>query len=167
MSLGKFQFTAKTWVIVIIVAALIVCGIGYALSQQPSTKTKIKESETITVTVKNNIGIEQIEVVNLNTGKHFIFSLTTTQRQFNCTRGDYLQYRVIVADGFEWNGWWFNPMDIFDDDNPAIIAADDTNAFGNIVSNNEIVMVPNCLILPATPSPSPSPAPTSTSFTPK
>ena len=156
----------KGKIIVGIFSVIVVIGLLWGMSSYQPSK-KVKESETITITVKNNIGIEQIEVVNLNTGKHFIFSLTTTQRQFNCTRGDYLQYRVIVADGFEWNGWWFNPMDIFDDDNPAIIAADDTNAFGNIVSNNEIVMVPNCLILPATPSPSPSPAPTSTSFTPK
>jgi hypothetical protein len=164
MSLGKFQFTAKTWVIVIIVAALIVCGIGYALSQQPSTKTKIKESETITVTIDSNIGIDRVTITNLNTGQTIIKTIIDLPYKFNCTRGDYIRTSETVQEGFQWNAWEFSPMGRFDQHNPLTFEAD-----GDICINNQITMTPKCIILEisptatpiptATPEPTPSPTP--------
>jgi len=145
---------------VVFILILIVIVAAASSSGSPSTIQNIPEG-TISVTVKNSIGVDQIVICNLNTGKNFTFSLISLPAQFNCTRGDYLQIQVVTRPGYTWNGWWFNPMGIFDNDNPAILAADSTNPFGDIVSKNQIVMTPNCLMLSQqTPAPTDNTAPT-------
>lgn len=143
----------RIYYIAIIVVVIFFIGIiaanqpaKQAVNQPTPTPTSTpQDSSTITLTIKNNIGISQVEVQNLNTGKTFIFSLISLPAQFTCTRGDYLQFRVSTNEGYRWNAWWFSPMQTFNNDNPAIICAD-----GIIVYRNQIVLTPNTLILPQT-----------------
>lgn len=155
MSLGKFQFTAKTWVIVIIVAALIVCGIGYALSQQPSTKTKIKESEIVTVTVLDSIGIDRITITNMDTGKSVIKTVIDLPFSFNCTRGDTIKTSTTMQPGFQYNAIEFIQVGQFDQHNPARFKAE-----GDICVNNKIVLQPTYVDLEISPTYTPQPQPT-------
>ena len=145
----------RGWIMIAVIVLLFIAVIAYAGSQTPASKTKL--SQVITVTVLNNIGIKQIDIQNLNTGKTFVFSLISLPAQFNCTRGDYLEINVLTNNGYRWNAWWFSPQDVWNNDNPAIICV-----AGNIVINNEVTMIPNCLILPqgtVTPSPNPTEKP--------
>jgi hypothetical protein len=143
----------RFWAFVIGFAFIAIIIIVIA-AQQPSTANR-KLSQTVSVTVLNNIGVDQIEIRNLNTGKTFIATLLSLPLQFNVTRGDYLQFRVITHEGYRWNAWWFSPIDVYNNDNPAIISAS-----GTIVVNNEILMLPNCLIISQTnPTPTPTEVP--------
>ena len=147
----------------IFLAVIVVIAVLASSSSPPANSTPNPTappytppvSQTVTVTVQNNIGIQQIEIQNLNTGKTYIATIISLPLSFNCTRGDYLKISVTTDDGYKWNAWWFSPMGIWNNDNPAIICAD-----GKVVNVNTIIMVPNTLILNPTPTPEPTPSPT-------
>jgi hypothetical protein len=128
-------------VIVIIIALAIIIGAALA-SQSAHTPVGKASGDSISVSVQNNIGVKEIEIQNMNTGKTYIFTLLSLPNSFNCTEGDYLQVRVSTHEGYRWNGWWFSPMDTWNNDNPAIICAS-----GDIVSHGAIIMRPNCILI--------------------
>src|SRR3972149_4549184 len=114
MSFGKFQFTIKTWIIIIIIAVIVISVATAAIiSINDPAKKPSKLSPIISVMVLNNMGINQIDVTNENTGETFTFTKMSLPNQFNCSLSDYLVFRVTVADGYTWNAWWFSPMDIW------------------------------------------------------
>lgn len=132
--------------------------VAAAVSNSSTANRKTTLTRIISITVLNNIGINQIDVTNENTGETFTFTKMSLPNQFNCSLNDYLIFRVTVEQGYTWNAWWFSPMDIWcrGENNVMQIFASPANQFGNIINNNEIVMIPNCIRQSTTPSPNPT-----------
>jgi len=129
-------------IIIILIAIIFIGAVAFLASQQQNKPAKGTDETSVSVTILNNIGVKEIEIQNLNTGKTYTFTLLTLPGAFNCTAGDYLQLRVSTHEGYRWNGWWFTPMDIWNNDNPAIISAS-----GHIVYKGTITMRPDCILL--------------------
>jgi hypothetical protein len=161
MSVGKFQFTGKTWLIIGVVAAVII-GVAFLATQGAPSTRSVKESQQITVQVKNNIGIDRLTITNLNTGQIYKATLIDLPFSFNCTRGDYLRFEVKTLSGYEWNAFWFNSMGRYDNSNPLTLDSNDDR----YCVNNQIIITPKCIILSptVTPTPQPTTAPTATPF---
>lgn len=131
----------RFWIFVIAVFFIVIIAIGALASQQPSNPRATSDT-SISVTIQNNIGVKEVEVQNLNTGKTYIFTLLSLPASFNCTVGDYLQIRVVTHEGYRWNAWWFPQVGIWNNDNPMIVSAS-----GRIVYKNQIIMRPDTLII--------------------
>jgi hypothetical protein len=172
MSLSKFQFTAKTWAIFIVIGIVVVAGVAYYFSQQPSTTTaKTKLSETITVTIQKNVGIDLITYENLdNPGEIKTLSIIDLPYMFNCSRGDTLSFNYTARSGYITNTLDFSPTGRSSHDNPLFIDSSDPL----YCYNNKIDVTPTFISLRVTatntptpttsPTPSPSPTPTTAPF---
>lgn len=141
----------RFYLIVLGLFFLVLIALAAASSSPPKkvtpdpTTTPFVPGTTITVTIESNVGVKTLYVTNLNTGKTYTASLISLPLTFTCTRGDYLQLRTVVNEGYHWNAWWFNPMLKFSNDNPAIICADTNNPFGNIMDGNAINIRPDTI----------------------
>jgi len=156
-----FANNRRYYVAGFIIAILIIGGIAYAASQAPSNK-KVKESETVTITINYNVGIKTVDVIIQNTGQQYTATVTSLPYSFNVTRGSAIDIIVTTTSSYTWNAWTFTPVGIPFSDNPGTFKADNTNYFGAIVVNNEIIMEPNCRHISASPSPTQSPTPNPT-----
>lgn len=146
----------------LIIAVIIICvivAIAYTAAQAPSSK-KVKESEVVTVTINYNVGIKTVDVIIQNTGQQYTATVTSLPYSFNVTRGSAIDIIVTTTSSYTWNAWTFKPVGIPFSDNPGTFKADNTNYFGSIVVNNQIIMEPNCRHVTASISPTPSPSPT-------
>lgn len=146
MSVGKFQLTKKTFLIIALIGLLILGFIWLGVTQQSPTRKNA--AGTVTVSILNGIGIQDIYVLNQNTMQHYYATRITLPYSFNCTEGDALQITVSTTSGYAWNAWTFYPMGITMSDNTADFIAGSTNYFGDIVYHDRIIMVPNCRALP-------------------
>ena len=151
----------RFYIIVGVVALCVILLIAYSAAQAPATK-KIKESETVTITILYNVGIQTIEIINQNTGQQYTATVTSLPFSFNVTRGNAIDIIVTTTPSYKWNAWVFDPVGIPYSDNPGTFKADNTNHFGAIVVNNQIIMNPNCRHISASPSPTPAPSPNPT-----
>lgn len=154
----------RFYMIVGIIALCVVIAIAYGAAQTPATK-KVKESETVTITINYNVGIQTVDIIIQNTGQHYTATVTSLPFSFNVTRGSAIDIIVTTTSSYVWNAWTFTPVGIPFSDNPGTFKADNTNYFGAIVVNNQIIMEPNCRHLSSTPSPTPIPTETPVSYT--
>jgi len=152
----------RFWIIVALGIIGIIVVAGLLVTQTPSSSKKVKESEVVTITINYNVGIQTVEIVNQNTGAIYTATVTSLPYSFNVTRGNAIDVTVTTTPSYVWNAWTFNPVGIPFSDNPGTFKADNTNYFGAIVVNNEIVMEPNCRHISASPSPTQSPTPNPT-----
>ncbi|MFA5365626.1 MAG: hypothetical protein WC325_10650 [Candidatus Bathyarchaeia archaeon] len=108
--LGKFTFTAKTWIILIIAIICIIVLIAYGASSFANMKPKSEEQAGLCVVeIRAEIGIKYIIKNNLNTagGDMIITSLNLPYR-FNITKGDTVRFTAITEDDYLFNAWTFN-----------------------------------------------------------
>lgn len=145
--------------------ALIFIIIIAVVAAQAPPKSKVKESETVTITILYNVGIKSIEIINQNTGQHFDATVTSLPFSFNVTRGNAIDVTVTTSPNYNWNAWIFDPVGIPFSDNTGTFKADNTNYFGAIVVNNQIIMRPDCIHITSTPTPTPIPTETPVSYT--
>lgn len=163
MSVGGFQFTKRTWLILILAVVAVVVIAAIVLSMQPSATKKSKESAIVTITILDSIGIDRITITNMDEGKSVIKTIIDLPYSFNCTRGDTIKTSTTMQYGFQYNAIEFVKVGQFDQHNPARFTAD-----GDICINNEIIIQPTYIDLEIsptytpTPTPSPSPSPTPT-----
>ena len=151
----------RFYIIVGVIVLCIIIAIAFSASTAPSNK-KIKESEVVTITINYNVGIQTVEIINQNTGAVYTATVTSLPYSFNVTRGNAIDITVTTTPSYVWNAWTFTPVGIPYSDNPGTFKADNTNYFGAIVVNNEIIMEPNCRHISASPSPTQSPTPNPT-----
>ncbi len=142
--------------IIVIIFFVIIAGIAIASQGPPKSKVTLN-SETVTITINYNVGIKTIEITNQNTGQTYTATVTSLPYSFNCTRGNAIDITVTTNPSYKWNAWTFTPVGIPLSDNPATFKADNTNHFGAIINNNQIIMEPNCIHISASPSPTPAP----------
>jgi hypothetical protein len=158
MSVSGFQFTKRTYLIIILIGIAVVAGVAIYLSQQPSpASAKSKLSETVTITILDSIGIDRITITNRDTGKSIVKTIVDLPYSFNCTRGDTIKLQATMQQEFQWDAWEFVQSGTFDHKNPASFKAD-----GVICMNNKITVNPCYIDLEISPtnSPTPSPSPT-------
>jgi hypothetical protein len=131
MSLGKFQFTLKTWIIVgLCVLGVVGLVIAVASNQgTPATNptptptpTQVPDDGKVHITIESNIGIQQIKITNLNTMRSIYKGMIDLPFEFTCDRGDFLRFTVTTQQGYGWNAWWFNTQ-TFDNSNPMTMVA--------------------------------------------
>lgn len=151
----------KGKIIVGIFSVIVVIGLLWGMSSYQPSK-KVKESEIVTITINYNVGIQTVEIINQNTGAVYTATVTSLPYSFNVTRGNAIDITVTTTPSYVWNAWTFTPVGIPYSDNPGTFKADNTNYFGAIVVNNEIIMEPNCRHISASPSPTQSPTPNPT-----
>jgi hypothetical protein len=149
----------RFWIIVALGIIGIIVVAGLVSTATPSTK-KAKESETVTITINYNVGIKTVDVIIQNTGQQYTATVTSLPYSFNVTRGSAIDIIVTTTSSYTWNAWTFKPVGIPFSDNPGTFKADNTNYFGSIVVNNQIIMEPNCRHVSASISPTPTPSPT-------
>ena len=78
-------------------------------------------NQTPLVTIKSGIGIDRINIYNINTNTRTNCTLMDLPYSFRCTNGDYLQITVHTLDGYEWDGWRFPQTLTFNNHNPLTI----------------------------------------------
>jgi hypothetical protein len=157
--MGDGAMKSRFWLIIGGGFLAVIVLLAIAFGGSPSTKT-VKQSSTVTVTIYNAIGVQSMEIINENNDQHWTASSINLPMQFNCTRNDQITISVTVKAGYTWNGWWFSPIDKFiGHDNPSTIIAGFNNQIGDIITNNNIIMVPACIKASVTPTP-PAPTPT-------
>jgi hypothetical protein len=136
MSLGKFQFTTKTWIILFIVIITVIVLV-VAASNSGSSKPVVKPNPTPTLnpnptptpapttlsfTVKAGAGILTVLVTNQNSGAKITLTPQDLPASFNFKTGDTLTFKVNANEGYIFNAWIFGDG-TFQSQNPYSIKA--------------------------------------------
>ena len=107
----------RIWIIIIAVAFIAALIIGVSSASSGTSKTK-KPAGLLTCTVNGDVGLDQIVIINQNTGKSIIKTTANLPYTFNLTEGDTLRFNVTLIEGYNWNAWEINQYPWFAQDNP-------------------------------------------------
>jgi hypothetical protein len=138
MSIGNFQFTKKTWIILTIGIVFVLIIVGVA-ANTASNNTKPSPTPhpttiipivtptpgpppTVSFTVKSAVGVQTVAVTNQNTGSTITLTAADLPITLNCHGGDTLTFRVSAAAGYRFNTWMFGDNQ-FDSHNPYSVKA--------------------------------------------
>jgi hypothetical protein len=123
--------------IILIIAVLVIVGIAAAASSGGGSSHSNPEG-VITVTVNGDIGVFQVEIKNLHTGKTMILPFTDLPCVFNATLSEgavSLRLNVTSLEGYAWNYWKINQYPWFADDNPfTITVSEDLTLNGQTIA---------------------------------
>jgi hypothetical protein len=141
----KSRFYLFAFIVILCVIVLIVY-----VASQPRVPRTSATPDIVSCTINSAIGIDKVNITNLNTGKTTARSLINLPFSFNCTEGDYLKISVttLEGEGYVWDSWWFDKTGVFDNTNPMIVRI-----------KGDLTLTPTCIFTEVTPPPIPSPSP--------
>jgi len=126
----------RIYIIAGILVLLAFIALAIAASGQQPRKIGTGGSDKIYVCIVNtDIGVQQIKIINQNTGTSIIKTAADLPYSFYFSDGDTLNFNVTVIDGYVWNAWEINQWPWFDNHNPLTLKPD-----------TDVELTPKCLV---------------------
>jgi hypothetical protein len=121
---NRFYLIVGAIILFSIIGIVALVSSGNKSASKPSA-TSVPTAAPLSFTVSADIGIDTIEVTNLNTGATIILTTTDLPATYTFTRSDTLTFNVTAKSGYVFNAWVFGDM-TFQSDNPYTIKATST-----------------------------------------